>query len=191
MVIRRTTLIACVAAGLWLGACGSDAAKTSVTDSTVATTTTGVAPTESSTTSTIAGAVTPGSDTTSTSTATAGTTTGSTTATTTAPRVVTSPSDSVKLGDSGDGVTQIQNALKAAGYKVTVDGKFGPQTDTAVRAFQKKNSLGQDGIVGPKTWAKLSGSASTATTAAGSTGATTTSAAGSATTVAATTTTTG
>ena len=107
-------------------------------------------------------------------TTTAGGTSSSTgtTATTVKGRVVTSPSDNVKLGDSGKGVEQIQTALKSAGYKVTVDGAFGPQTDTAVRAFQKKNGLSVDGVVGPKTWAKLSGtstSGSTATTAAAAT----------------------
>ena len=134
MGIRRTSVIACMTAGLWLGACSSDA-KTSTTGSTAATTTTQ-----------------------------AGLIAATTTASTTAARVVTSPSDNVKLGDSGSGVKQIQTALKAQGYAVTVDGTFGPKTDTAVKAFQKKNGLKQDGVVGPKTWAKLSGSGTTTTT---------------------------
>jgi peptidoglycan hydrolase-like protein with peptidoglycan-binding domain len=82
--------------------------------------------------------------------------------------VVNSPSDSVKVGDSGPGVTQIQTALVAQGYKVTVDGKFGAQTSRAVIDFQSKNALKQDGIVGPATWAKLQ-AAPTATTAKGAT----------------------
>ena len=68
------------------------------------------------------------------------------------------------MGDSGPGVKQIQTALAALGYKVTVDGNFGNQTATAVKAFQKKNSLATDGVVGPVTWAKLSGGGSTTTT---------------------------
>ena len=38
-----------------------------------------------------------------------------------------------------------------------VDGKFGPGTDAAVRAFQRGASIGVDGIVGPVTWTKLLG----------------------------------
>ena len=90
--------------------------------------------------------------------------------TTTVPgRTVTSPSDNVKLGDSGPGVIQIQKALIAQGFKLTADGKFGAQTQTAVMAFQKKNGLSADGVVGAKTWAKLSASATTTTTAKDST----------------------
>ena len=74
----------------------------------------------------------------------------------------------MRKGDQGDGVKQIQQALKAAGYKVTVDGDFGNQTDAAVRQFQKKNNLKVDGIVGKVTWGKLSaagsGSSSATTT---------------------------
>jgi murein L,D-transpeptidase YcbB/YkuD len=76
-------------------------------------------------------------------------------------RVVTSPSDNVRRGDTGSGVEQIQTALKAAGYDIGVDGVFGQITDRAVRDYQGKNGLAVDGIVGPNTWAKL-GSASTA-----------------------------
>jgi peptidoglycan hydrolase-like protein with peptidoglycan-binding domain len=36
-----------------------------------------------------------------------------------------------------------------------VDGLGGPRTREAVVAFQGENSLAQDAIVGPRTWAKL------------------------------------
>jgi N-acetylmuramoyl-L-alanine amidase/Putative peptidoglycan binding domain len=38
---------------------------------------------------------------------------------------------------------------------VDVDGKFGPRTEAAVRAFQRDHELVPDGIVGPKTWQAL------------------------------------
>jgi peptidoglycan hydrolase-like protein with peptidoglycan-binding domain len=50
---------------------------------------------------------------------------------------------------------QIQQALKNAGYNVSVDGKMGKQTRNAVRDFQKANGLAADGKVGKKTWALL------------------------------------
>jgi outer membrane murein-binding lipoprotein Lpp len=50
----------------------------------------------------------------------------------------------------------IQQALKNAGYyQGTLDGKIGSQTRQAIRAFQRDNGLGADGIVGRQTWAKL------------------------------------
>jgi peptidoglycan hydrolase-like protein with peptidoglycan-binding domain len=36
-----------------------------------------------------------------------------------------------------------------------IDGKFGPKTETAVKAYQSSHGLVQDGIVGPKTWGTL------------------------------------
>lgn len=45
-------------------------------------------------------------------------------------------------------------AVKNAGG---VDGEFGSGTEKAVRAYQRSNGLDADGIVGPKTWAKLLG----------------------------------
>jgi len=62
----------------------------------------------------------------------------------------------LKRGASGAAVTRLQEALKRAGYDPGgVDGDFGPTTDSAVRAFQKANSLAVDGIVGPDTWTAL------------------------------------
>lgn len=40
---------------------------------------------------------------------------------------------------------------------VSVDGKFGSQTRTAVKLYQAKNGLEQDGIVGINTWKKMLG----------------------------------
>ncbi len=47
---------------------------------------------------------------------------------------------------------QSQLALKSAGfYSGPVDGKFGPQTKEAVKAFQRSKGLNPDGVVGSKT----------------------------------------
>jgi len=52
---------------------------------------------------------------------------------------------------------QIQQALKNAGfYQGSVDGKMGPVTREAIKEFQRINGLTDDGVVGKKTWAKLS-----------------------------------
>ncbi len=50
----------------------------------------------------------------------------------------------------------IQRALINAGFTPgPIDGKLGAKTKKAIRGFQGVNSLTVDGIVGPKTWAKL------------------------------------
>ena len=50
----------------------------------------------------------------------------------------------------------IQQALKGAGYyQGDVDGKIGPSTKSAVKAFQKDHGLDGDGVVGKGTWNKL------------------------------------
>ena len=51
---------------------------------------------------------------------------------------------------------QIETALKNSGfYKGQIDGKLGPQTKEAIKAFQKANGLKADGIVGKRTAEKL------------------------------------
>lgn len=52
---------------------------------------------------------------------------------------------------------RIQRALRNAGfYKGPIDGNIGSQTKEAIKAFQKANDLKPDGIVGKRTWEKLS-----------------------------------
>lgn len=63
-----------------------------------------------------------------------------------------------RYGARGKITGLIQEKLNALGYDCgTVDGIFGKLTKAAVEAFQVDNGLGVDGIVGPKTWAKLLG----------------------------------
>lgn len=56
----------------------------------------------------------------------------------------------VKKGSKGKAVEIIQVILD-----LTVDGDFGKKTDAAVRAFQRKHGLEDDGIAGAKTWPLL------------------------------------
>jgi|GEM_PF-531032 len=63
----------------------------------------------------------------------------------------------IKYGMKGDDVTNLQTALKNAGYNIDVDGSFGPQTLAAVKQYQQKNGLTVDGMVGPQTQSALFG----------------------------------
>jgi putative chitinase len=65
------------------------------------------------------------------------------------------PGAVLRRGSKGAAVQSLQQRLSDLGYTLAVDGNFGPGTAKAVVAFQQKNNLGQDGIVGPKTWAAL------------------------------------
>src|SRR5687768_7475385 len=52
-------------------------------------------------------------------------------------------------------VRPLQQLLRARNQPVAVDGIFGPQTESAVKAFQQSRGLAADGIVGPQTWPRL------------------------------------
>jgi peptidoglycan hydrolase-like protein with peptidoglycan-binding domain len=66
-----------------------------------------------------------------------------------------SPWPLVRRGDQQHPVQTLQYLLRARGHTVTVDGIFGPNTESAVRAFQQQNNLSVDGVVGPNTWSAL------------------------------------
>lgn len=57
--------------------------------------------------------------------------------------------------DIGATVAEMQELLRAQGFKLRIDGDFGWQTEVAVKRFQKQNGLRIDGVVGPETWAIL------------------------------------
>ncbi len=61
----------------------------------------------------------------------------------------------LRRGSSGPCVVEIQKLLG-----ITQDGKFGANTETAVKNFQRSKGLAADGVVGPKTWAALRGNTS-------------------------------
>ena len=64
--------------------------------------------------------------------------------------------DSLRMGDSGSAVKELQTKLKKLGYyNGTIDSTFGSGTYAAVRAFQKKYNLTADGVAGSETLKKL------------------------------------
>ena len=65
----------------------------------------------------------------------------------------------LKKGDNNDNVKLLQTKLG-----IEPIGNFGPKTEEAVKAFQLKNGLTPDGIVGDGTWAKIMASGNTAPT---------------------------
>ncbi|MDW9793996.1 N-acetylmuramoyl-L-alanine amidase [Sinorhizobium meliloti] len=64
--------------------------------------------------------------------------------------------------DTASGKTTLRRGARGADVKVVQkqvgvleDGRFGPSTEAAVRAFQAGKGLVPDGIVGPKTWTAI------------------------------------
>jgi N-acetylmuramoyl-L-alanine amidase len=68
----------------------------------------------------------------------------------------TSARPTLRLGSSGNTVSELQAMLTLLGYfEAPVDGRYELMTEAAVKAFQVDVGLTDDGIVGPATWAKL------------------------------------
>ncbi|NEO25418.1 MAG: SH3 domain-containing protein [Kamptonema sp. SIO4C4] len=69
----------------------------------------------------------------------------------------------LRRGMQGESVTNVQTMLRNRGYQILFgpngagQGRFGPQTEQAVRAFQRSVGLTVDGIVGPNTMKALQG----------------------------------
>lgn len=57
----------------------------------------------------------------------------------------------LKRGMKGDAVRALQAQLVGYGYKIDVDGSFGPATENAVMCYQEDNDLAVDGSVGRQT----------------------------------------
>lgn len=67
--------------------------------------------------------------------------------------ITASPFDTVlRMGHRGDAVEKLQQLLADMGYNVSVDGIFGAETHTIVKAVQISFGLSADGVVGKKTW---------------------------------------
>jgi Putative peptidoglycan binding domain len=103
------------------------------------------------------------STTTTTSTASSGTTStptspksSATTTKSTTPALVLPASGMIRTGATGATVKELQQDLTTLGSDPgKADGTFGPLTEQAVIAYQQSNGLSPDGIVGPKTVAKI------------------------------------
>lgn len=63
----------------------------------------------------------------------------------------------LQRGSKSKAVVTAQNILQLTrDYTGKLDGDFGSQTDKAVRAFQRRSDLPQDGVVEYRTWHSLS-----------------------------------
>ena len=74
---------------------------------------------------------------------------------TAAPTTVSVKVPSLKKNATGGAVRALQAILSAKGHSTTVDGSFGPQTESAVKAYQKAKKLTVDGVCGQQTWTSL------------------------------------
>lgn len=86
--------------------------------------------------------------------------TGATSSSTT--QAPTSTRPTLRKGDKGDAVQELQGLLLKAGCTLPqygADGSYGSETVAAVKAYQTANALTPDGICGPLTWAKLDAAA--------------------------------
>jgi peptidoglycan hydrolase-like protein with peptidoglycan-binding domain len=64
----------------------------------------------------------------------------------------------LSLGSKGELVKRVQEVLKSGKYYTgSLDGQFGPQTEAAVKAFQKdrKLSVNRLGVIDQETWEAL------------------------------------
>ncbi|MCL2756049.1 MAG: peptidoglycan-binding protein [Firmicutes bacterium] len=74
----------------------------------------------------------------------------------------TYPGTPLRLGSQGPHVQLMQQYLNrirqnfpAIPLISPVNGVFGPETEAAVRIFQRTNGLNQDGVIGPATWNRI------------------------------------
>ncbi len=67
------------------------------------------------------------------------------------------PANPLNLGSAGEDVRRVQRALNAASpkYKLPVSGTYDAATQAAVLAWQGKNGIGENGVVGAASWAAM------------------------------------
>ena len=61
----------------------------------------------------------------------------------------------VRSGDTGDSVVELQDVLRQLGYLDHVTGVYDKDTEAAVKAFQQNNGLKADGVAGSATQTRL------------------------------------
>ena len=74
------------------------------------------------------------------------------------PTPTPSTKPTLRRGDKGPYVIELQTALQKLGYGLGpcgIDGDYGRSTKAAVETFQYDRRIGIDGICGPKTWAEI------------------------------------
>ena len=73
-----------------------------------------------------------------------------------APAAASTQTRTLRQGSQGDAVWHVQARLQRLGYDPgPLDGHFGPQTERAVRQFQRASHIAVDGVVGVITWRYL------------------------------------
>ena len=67
------------------------------------------------------------------------------------------PTPTLSLGSAGEDVRRVQRALNAASakHKLAISGNLDAVTHAAVIAWQVKNGITENGVVGPASWAAL------------------------------------
>jgi hypothetical protein len=58
----------------------------------------------------------------------------------------------LRKGSTGSPVRVFQARMKARGWRLSVDGIYGSDTERIVEQFQREKGLADDGVVGRKTW---------------------------------------
>jgi hypothetical protein len=72
------------------------------------------------------------------------------------PETGASAQPTLRLSSKGEAVRKLQSLLnEVSGSGLNPDGDFGTWTQKAVMAFRHSQGLPSDGIVSPKTWARL------------------------------------
>ena len=61
----------------------------------------------------------------------------------------------LRIGDRGAYVQMLQSALTRSGFGTSIDGIFGPNTESSVRNFQAAFGLSVTGVVNDATWNRL------------------------------------
>lgn len=65
------------------------------------------------------------------------------------------PTPTLRRGCRSMKVSQLQDCLSYLGYNLSIDGSYGPDTQTKVKRFQASEGIKIDGIYGPQTYNKL------------------------------------